>query len=1349
MKTAIWTLLIGALPWLLLAQYGDYQISVTTYTEADGLSNNDVFCVNKDGRGLLWIGTRYGLNRFDGHSFRVFTTEHGLKSNFVSAIFPLTERHLLLGFGSPLVKPENIASYQLFDTYANVAVSLKNLYPDLPFAEADVREIRYMTSGFLFVLGNGKKYFLQDGKTWTALSATDPQEQLIAVVPDQYTWSTKQAQGQLVLVRRDHSGKVLRQFPLAGASPPIKWLYNDEQGRSYFALYSLADESSCLMRTDPQGRQETLSVLGRPGKNYLPPEIITHAPAARGIWAVHNTRAVLFDEEGGIRWELPPADHGYINQGRLNYFEANAIWQCGANGLHRIQYQPKRFKWLFEDQEARSFRGMARVGARLFFNAHDRVYEKEGDRTGIFLRAYSLASLAESDSLLWLAGPKRLLRINVPDGRVQEYPIVQNEIWSIWEDADKNLWYSENGVYFFDTATGTSKPLSCEGSDNLFRGSVYHFHPVSKDTVWLLSSTGLYVLDTRRQKITARYWSGGQGKYFLPTDDLRHLYHDKKTGEIWLATGQEGLLYWKPETGATQLTQLPGKATNIMHSVYADAHGFLWMSTDDGIAQWQRSTGRYRIFRTQDGLKTSEFNRIAHFQDTDGTLYFGNVNGAVAFHPDDFHAAFDKGLLQRPVVAEVQQYDGDENAVLEKTADYLDNKRLVIRPGDRFFTLTLALPDYNHAKDALYFYQLKGDEAWQRTESNQLTFWRLPYGRQVIRVKAQQPDGNFSDILEVAVWVQSPFYLRWWFLLLMVAGLGAAVYLRINSLRSRNLRLEQEVARRTEKIEQQADKLRQLDQMKSRFFANISHELRTPLTLIASPLQRLARQETDTEKKQFLYFAAKNSQRLLRLVNEILDLTKLEAAKLTVEKEKVQVAYFVRRVLAEFDSFAAHKGVHLALHTDLTKDTTAVFDLKKVETILYNFMANALKFTPAGGRVALRLEQNETGLLFEVADTGRGIAPEDLSYIFDRFYQSKISKPAEGGTGIGLALCKELATLMEGSIGVRSEEGKGATFVFWLPCELGKAEAIAPADIDDLPLSLPTSMAAQEEAALVRAYGYAPASLSLPASMAAQEEGLPHLLLVEDNEDLQRYIAVILQADYHLTIANNGKIAADFLHNCDVQDLPALIVSDIMMPEMDGFQLLQHLKSTPKYQHIPVVMLTARAGQEDKLAALRIGVDDYLTKPFAEEELRARIQNLIQRAELRTQLQAIALETNDSAETDPGTMSAEANDLPGAEWLAPLERYILEHLTDATFSVASTAEAFGMSRFKFTRAVSLAVGMTALDYIQEIRLHEARRILETTPAPPVKEVAAAVGFANPKLFSRKFQQRFGVYPSQV
>jgi signal transduction histidine kinase/DNA-binding response OmpR family regulator len=1313
----------------IFAQNATYEVSITSYTQENGLSNNDVLSINKDARGVLWVGTRYGLNRFDGRNFRIFTTEQGLISNFISGIFRLDERYLLLGLGTISTDAErHFSRCQIFDTHRNEVGTLKQLFTNLPFDEKEVQYINYLQNGFLFVLQNGKKYFLSNQQEWIKIDFLKKGQRLIAFQPKKYAWALVMKGLEPTLLKYDFAGKLIQKVTLPDMQDEVKWLHTTPEGDYFAALTRTFELQIISPRTDGIVRI-AVPLQTADAKAYFSRQKVTthltHNPLG-GYWLLDPKQGVLLSEQGKPLWSIPNFSNYFTSFGAQNYFEDGIIWQCGNKGLTCIKLSKKHFKVLFETEEE-GFRNIMRVGNRLFFSTRNRLYQKQNTETSVFLERSSLSGVAETDSTAWFGRFKELWSIHLHTKKIEQYDVDENELWSVWLDAERKLWFSENGAHCFNTRTKQIEAVSHQGFEELQKSTVYYFYPISKTRAWLCTTTGLYELDTRRKKILKRYWSGGKGEFYLPTDDLRHLYQDKKTGEAWVATGQSGLLRWQPKSGASELFPFNSLSTNIMHGVYADNYGFLWLPTDDGIVQWQRKTGRFRVYRTQDGLLTNEFNRISHFQDTDGTLYFGSVRGVAVFHPRDFQEVFKRGLQRPPIIVEVQQYNGSKNKVEEKTADFLAQQSLTLNPSDRFFTLTLASPDYSTSKAATYLYQIKGDAIWQKAESNQLTFWRLPYGRQTIFIKAELPDGDFSEVSMVNIFAKPPFYMRWWFVLLVASVVALAFYLRFKALQAQNAHLEEEVERRTEQIKQQSEELRQLDEMKSRFFANISHELRTPLTLIASPLERLTRQETDLEKKQFLYFAAKNSQRLLRLVNEILDLTKLEAAKLTIETEKVQVVYFVRRILAEFDSFAAHKGVQLHLKTDLTEDMTTVFDVKKVETILYNFISNALKFTPAGGKVVLSLSKNGTGLAFEVTDTGRGIAPEDLPHIFERFYQSKIQKAAEGGTGIGLALCHELAQLLGGKIEARSETGAGANFVFSLPCQLERAEIVLDLKVDNL-----TSSSSAE---------------------AEQDEDLPHLLLVEDNEDLQRYISVLLQKDYRLTIVNNGKIALDYLNNCTAENRPALIISDIMMPEMDGLQLLQHLKNTAAYRLIPIIMLTARAGTDDKIAALRIGVDDYLTKPFLEEELKARIQNLIERANLRKQFKSLVFETEISQENNAlpqaDTKIETTEELPNAEWLAALETYILKHLSDPTFSVTTAAEAFEMSRFKFTRAVSLAVGMTALDYITEIRLNEARRILNLNSNLSVREVGVAVGLTNTKLFSRKFQQRFGVYPSQV
>jgi DNA-binding response OmpR family regulator len=367
--------------------------------------------------------------------------------------------------------------------------------------------------------------------------------------------------------------------------------------------------------------------------------------------------------------------------------------------------------------------------------------------------------------------------------------------------------------------------------------------------------------------------------------------------------------------------------------------------------------------------------------------------------------------------------------------------------------------------------------------------------------------------------------------------------------------------------------------------------------------------------------------------------------------------------------------------------------------------------------VFLKIQKKGEGVAFEITDTGRGISSEDLPHVFDRFYQSQKQKTAEGGTGIGLAICKEFVTLMKGHLTVNSEVGKGSSFEFFVPSEIIFTENKKDKAAENLISETTPILLIKEK---------------------TTDEHLPHLLLVEDNEDLQQYLQLLLEKDYRLSIANNGKVAIDFLNACEAENRPSLIISDIMMPEMDGFQLLQHLKTSPEFRQIPVIMLTARAGTDDRLRALRIGVDDYLTKPFLETELRARIENLLRNAEVR----------HENPLPTAAEPIAEPAEIPES-WLQILEQIVRKNLHEPTFSVDILAEEFGYTRQTLNKNLKAAVGLTTTEYIKEVRLNFARELLTENPNLTVKEVAEVIGASNVKYFSRQFKERFGVSPSEV
>lgn len=558
----------------------------------------------------------------------------------------------------------------------------------------------------------------------------------------------------------------------------------------------------------------------------------------------------------------------------------------------------------------------------------------------------------------------------------------------------------------------------------------------------------------------------------------------------------------------------------------------------------------------------------------------------------------------------------------------------------------------------------------------------------------------------------------------LLAGIALVVLLLASALAW----FYRQLQKNNRKSAQLAEQLQNLDAAKSRFFANISHELRTPLTLVLGPLSSLLKEKSlDPKQIALLRTAARNGERLNLLINEILDLRKMEAGKMELQLQATPVGEFFRLHLAQFESLAQGKDIDFSFDIAAGTEQAAMLDREKCRQILYNLLSNAFKFTSPGGKIAVRLDLNRRNdaarLRLSVADTGRGIPPGDQAFVFDRFFQtSRPDQPAEGGTGIGLALCREYAALMGGTIVVKSRAGKGSVFRVEFPVALA-AQPENPAQAQEAlpgPLAFQTDEAAEQP-------GAPPADPARPA-----------ILVVEDNPELQAYIRLILQDKYQVTTAGNGREA---LGQLDAALAPDLILSDLMMPVMDGYQLLERLKSGDHTRHIPVVMLTARAEAQDRLKALRIGVDDYLTKPFEEEELLVRIENLLANSGKRRQA---ALEEPEPPEALPGEATVSQAD---RDWLESFEAYVQKNLAGGLLSIPALAHEFAMSESTLLRQLKRLTGLSPVQYLQEVRLDQARRLLESRGRDSIARIAAEVGYADARSFSRSFRQRFGKLPS--
>ncbi|MFT6336582.1 MAG: signal transduction histidine kinase/CheY-like chemotaxis protein [Saprospiraceae bacterium] len=554
-----------------------------------------------------------------------------------------------------------------------------------------------------------------------------------------------------------------------------------------------------------------------------------------------------------------------------------------------------------------------------------------------------------------------------------------------------------------------------------------------------------------------------------------------------------------------------------------------------------------------------------------------------------------------------------------------------------------------------------------------------------------------------------------------VFGIGALIFSFLTILLGlfyyQMRKVKMKLADQNSIIENQNLQLTQLDELKSRFFANVSHELRTPLSLMQGPVSWLINNISIEKKKEhkILDLLQRNTLHLENLMTEILDLSKLENNKMKLSEAPISLGSYLNLHLKQFHSYCDSKMVNFKSDIDLSDDLNLMLDKNKFEKIINNLISNALKFSSKNDIITVTAQENNNQLYIIVEDSGRGIHPEDLPHIFDRFFQSnQKNAPTEGGTGIGLSYSIELVKLMNGKLWAESELGEGSKFHLVLP--------IVKSDLDN-----ETIVVIDEE---VETNIVVPESTELlPLSQMDKT-----ILIVEDNADLREYLKIILDG-YSVILKENGQEALDYLVGNPVPDL---ILSDLMMPILDGMQFLEYVKSTNRFRHIPFIMLTAKTNRQEKLKALRYGIDDYLTKPFDEDEIKVRIINLLSHSQERTSYSQI----EDKNEKDEDNLSEfESN------WLFECETFILENLSSHLLSVPMIATNFKMSESTFARHLKKLVGLSPGKYIQELKLNHAKLLIESNLHQTILSISTEVGFTDPTAFSRSFKKRFGRAPS--
>jgi signal transduction histidine kinase/ligand-binding sensor domain-containing protein/DNA-binding response OmpR family regulator len=852
--------------------------------------------------------------------------------------------------------------------------------------------------------------------------------------------------------------------------------------------------------------------------------------------------------------------------------------------------------------------------------------------------------------------------------------------------------------------------------------------------------------------------------------------------------------------------QTDGLCNNVIYGILEDENQTLWLSTDFGLSRFVPKDESFRNYYVTDGLRSNQFYWSACTRGVDGYLYFGGMNGLNYFHPDEI---FDNTQLPRAVITDFKIYNQsvkvgsglNKHVVLKQVIS--ESKKIKLNYKENTFSFEFSALSYDLPDKNKYKYKMEGvDLDWIEVSADRrfANYTKLKGGEYVFRVKAANNDGIWNEEpLSLSIAISPPFWLSLWFKILLIVILVSSIYiylkLHTRSLRIQKNRLEEQVSERTAKIEQQKQellhqaeilqekndqlarrqdlienqkiqmekqnieiigqrdklillnkKVKTVNQLKLKFFTNISHEFKTPLTLILGPLEKLIRGwKTEDDTWQMLNLINRNAERLMHLINQLMDFRKVEKGRMALHVTRGDAAEFIENIIISFQELALQRSVSLSTNGP-ANSSEVWFDHEKMENILYNLLSNAFKYTPVNGRIwtSLKFYQKEpdstdgyeiTGteqpqwMRIEVGDTGVGIAEDKLSLIFKRFYRVENNNANIQGSGIGLALTKELVKTHHGTIAVESSPGKGSVFQVNLPCS---HEQFSNQETSEQ-LYQTNSLDRKVNLLKYELLSHTHKVRGLPATQMAQHKNSPLILIAEDNNDLREFIVTSVDKTYNVIDTDNGKSAYELA----VQFNPEIIISDIMMPQMDGIELCTKIKENLATSHIPVLLLTSKGAVESRIEGYKAGADEYIAKPFSLELLETRIINLI---ESRKKLREIF---NASLRPDPEIIASNPTD---QKFLNKAILIVESNMENSEFGVTEFAGSMSVSRTLLHKKLTALTSQSASDFINAIRLKRSQELI-VSGEYNISEVAYAVGYNDPKYYSRIFRKYFGISPS--
>lgn len=1302
------------------------------FTTANGLAGNHTSSVTQDDQGFIWFLNESKMHRYDGRNFVIYPIPKELSIGNESLVGLASWQDSLL-----FVWSEHFLF--LFNPKTGNWRPLKLPKSNIP---NDGSRIWIRPGHDEFVMNRVKKDFLkihkphpQDNKLGTVLNSTNP------LLLNTYYWEGS-ASYDYGLMCQD----TVYHLNKSGQIKAVTLLDNICKD-CFFLSFEFASDGNLVMLSNKQFYQLDKTInrfvphptnrFLQSGSNYLLQFILEKNGS---IWACGPDRTLiyydsvkdtLYDFQDELK-RLLPNRNDFMG---LFQDKTGIVWVNTRLGLLKVTPQTNPFEKYFEELNPTnahySFRGFAEDNQGMIYGMYyDGIVRfdpnhKKPSQTYTFNPLLSLFDLSAEGEKIWINGwqllnPKSGKVSNIPSP-LRENSFSDNGFFA--KEKDGTLWWASHYLLYrlHKSRSGFYWTKELELPLKVFNKTDALHAGRKSGKLWLSFNGKLLQYDPRtkqQQWFDSKTWNLSLTRITVIEED--------QSGKLWLGT-DTGLVQVDPIKGTTkQYTIYDGLPNDFICGLLTEGDSCLWLSTNHGLSRFHIPTKTFINFFDGDGLTHNEFNRKSYFKSRNGRMYFGGMRGINAFFPKEVMQAYqNRNRGANMVLTSIEYTDERRDTVLRET-QFTNQPEIHFNHWNWSYTFEYALTDYANPKETLYSYKMEGyKDSWSPPSKYNFTrFNNLPSGHYIFRVKARDSRGRWSPHeLVVNVVVHPPWWRTWWayaIYILLFLSLAYIVYLFLK----KRLLLQNELQRKQE----EASRLKELDQVKSRLYTNLTHEFRTPLTVILGMAEQI-REQPKKYLEEGTRLIQASGNHLLQLINQLLDLSKLENKSFRLNLQQSDIVPYLRYITESFRSYANSQNLSLRFFTNL-ESCVMDYDSEQIKQVLTNLLSNAFKFTPSGGDIMVRLTKKEGHLCIEIQDTGIGIATNQLPYIFDRFYQVDNSHTRQKeGTGIGLAHAQELVKLMGGEIIVKSDLGIGSLFTATIPIT-HKAPFSTSLNFE-LPQTLNT----------------ATPSLLSNVYFNPQHSSLPQLLLIEDNHDVVIYLKSCLEGLYQINVAYNGRIGIEKA----LETIPDIIISDVMMPEKDGYQVCDALKNDERTSHIPIILLTAKAGIDAKITGLKRGADAYLIKPFDKQELLVQLNVLIEKQK-RLIAHFSKLNLAKTIVIEPSSKlnrSSEVEDFALEDaFVTKVRNIVAENFADETFDLTQLCLKIGMSRSQLFRKMKALMDTSPSDFIRSYRLNQAKILLESRNFS-VSEVAWQTGYKNPSHFSTSFQEEFGFSPSEI